>query len=127
DPNLEIDPFLGAQLLGVPLYLVLHSECCVERTLRMVLMRDRRAEQRENSVAGGLHDVSVEAMDRVHHQLERGVNDGASFLRIEVLDQIHRALDVSEQRRDHLSLAVGREHFWLLGCNADLGSRRYSG
>ena len=32
-------------------------------------MRDRRAEQREDAVAGGLHDVAVVAMDRVDHQL----------------------------------------------------------
>ena len=35
----------------------------------MVLVGDRRAEQREDAVAGGLHDVAVVAMDRIDHQL----------------------------------------------------------
>ena len=89
----------------------------------MVLVRDRRAEQREDAVAGGLHDVAVVAMDRVHHQLERRIDDRARLLGIEVLHQLRRALDVGEQRRDRLALAVERSSpVWLLRRDANLWS-----
>ena len=71
-------------------------------------MRDRRAEQREDAVAGRLHDVAVVAMDRVDHQLQRRIDDRARLLGVEVLHQLHRALDVGEQRRDRLALALAR-------------------
>jgi hypothetical protein len=32
--------------------------------LRIIFVRDRRAEQREDTVTGGLQDVAVVAMDR---------------------------------------------------------------
>jgi hypothetical protein len=38
-----------------------------------------RAEQREYTVAGRLHDVAVVAMDRVDHQLEGRLDDRARF------------------------------------------------
>jgi hypothetical protein len=69
-------------------------------------MRDRCAEQGEDTVAGGFGDVAVVTMHCVHHQLEGRVDDGAGFLRVEVLDQVHRALDVGEQCGDGLALAI---------------------
>ena len=78
----------------------------MERALRMVLMGDRRAEQREDAVAGRLHDIAVVAMHRVDHQLQRRVDDRARLLGIEVAHQLGRALDVGEQRRDGLALAI---------------------
>ena len=36
----------------------LHRQCGVQRALRMVLVSERRAEQRENAVASGLGDVA---------------------------------------------------------------------
>ena len=73
----------------------------------MILVRDRRAEQREDAVAGGLHDVTVVAMDRVDHQPQRWVNDRTGLLGVEVLHQLHRTLDVGKQRRHRLALAFG--------------------
>ena len=71
----------------------------------MVLVRDRRAEQREDAVAGALHDVAVVAAHRVDHQLERRVDNRARFFGIEILFELGRALDVREQRGDRLALA----------------------
>ena len=51
----------------------------------MVLVGDRRAEQREDAVAGGLHDVAVVAMHRLHHQLERRIDDCARFFGVKIL------------------------------------------
>ena len=55
----------------------------------MVLVRHRGAEQREDAVAGGLHDVAVVTMDGIHHQPQRGIDNRARFLGIEVLHQLH--------------------------------------
>ena len=71
----------------------------------MVLVRDGRAEDREDAVAGALHDVAVVAADRVDHQLERGIDNRARLLGIEILLQFGRALDIGEQRSDGLALA----------------------
>ena len=106
DANLDRRAALGAQLVGVAPQLLLHPQRGVKRALRMVLVRDRRAEQREDPVAGGLHDVAVVAMHRVDHQLQRRIDDRARFFGVEVLLQLGRALDVGEQRRDRLALAV---------------------
>ena len=51
----------------------------------MVLVRDRRAEQREDPVAGDLHDVAIVAVDRVDHQLECRIDNRARFFGIEIL------------------------------------------
>ena len=74
--------------------------------LRMVLMRDRRTEQREDAVAGRLHDVAVVAMDRIDHQLQRRIDNRARLFGIEVAHQFGRTLDVGEQRGDRLALAL---------------------
>src|SRR5260370_42449510 len=66
----------------------------------MVLMRERRAEHREDAIAGGLHDVTIVAADRVDHQFERGIDNRARFFGIEVLLQLSRAFDIREQRSD---------------------------
>ena len=67
----------------VAAHLLLHAKCRIERALRMILMRDRRAEQREDAITSGLHDVAVVAMGRIDHQLEGRIDDGARLLGIE--------------------------------------------
>src|SRR5271156_6168301 len=74
----------------------------------MVLMGKRRAKQREDAVARGLHDITIVAMDRVDHQLEGGIDERARCFGIEVFHQIHRALDIGEERGDGLALTVDR-------------------
>jgi len=51
----------------------------------MILVGDRCPEQREDTVAGGLHDVSAIAVYCVHHLLERGIDDGTRFFGVEIL------------------------------------------
>jgi hypothetical protein len=79
----------------------------------MVLVRDRSPEEREDAVAGRLHDITVVAMGGVHHQLERGIDHRARLLGIEILHHLGGSFDVGEQRRDGLPLTVG-------GCRVDL-------
>jgi hypothetical protein len=71
----------------------------------MVLVRERCAEQREDTIAGRLHDVAVVTIDRIDHQLQCRIDDRARFFGVEILLQLGRSLDVCEQRRDRLALA----------------------
>jgi hypothetical protein len=48
--------------------------------LRVVFVRDRRAEQRKDAVTSRLHDVPVVAPHRVDHQLQRRIDDRALSL-----------------------------------------------
>ncbi len=74
----------------------------------MILVRERRTKQREDSVAGGLHNVAVVPADRIDHQLERGIDDRARLFRIYILLKLGLSLDVGKQRRDRLALTVER-------------------
>jgi hypothetical protein len=85
----------------------------------MVFMRHRRTEQRENAVAGGLHDIPVVAVNCIDHQLERGIDDRARLFRIEIAHQLGRTFDIREQRRDGLALALDRSRSVWLGCYAN--------
>ena len=71
-------------------------------------MRHRRAEQRKDAVAGGLHHVTVVAPHRLDHQLEGRVDNRPRLLWVEVFHQLGRALDVRKQRRHRLALTVER-------------------
>jgi hypothetical protein len=95
-----------AQFRRVAAHLLLHAKCGVQRALRMVLVSNRRAKQRENPVAGRLHDIAVVAMRRIDHQLERRIDYRACFFGIDVLHQIHRAFDIRKQCRHGLALGV---------------------
>jgi hypothetical protein len=64
----------------------------------MILMRDRRPEQRHDAVAHDLVDGPLVAMDRFHHVLKHGVENLARFFRITIGEQLHGALKVGEAR-----------------------------
>ena len=51
----------------------------------MVLVRDRRPEQREYAVSRGLRYVALVATNRIHHQLEGRIDDSARLFGVEVL------------------------------------------
>jgi hypothetical protein len=89
--------------------LLLHRQRRMKCALRMVLVRDRRAEDCEDAVAGRLRDIAAVAMHRRHHEVQHRVDDRARLLGIEIAHQLGRALDVREQRRHRLALAV--KHF----------------
>ena len=97
---------LRAQTVGIATQLLLHRQRRMKCALRMVLVRDGRAEQSEDAVAGRLRNVAAVAMHRRHHQLQHRVDDRARLLGIEIAHQLRRALDVGEQRGDRLALAL---------------------
>jgi len=72
----------------------------------MIFVCCRGSKEGENAVTSGLRHVTAIVMNRVNHQLECRIDKRARLFGVEVLYQLHRALDVGEQRRDRLALAV---------------------
>jgi hypothetical protein len=71
----------------------------------VVLVRDRCAEQGEDSVAGRLRDVALVAVHSIDHELKRRIDDAPGLFGFDALIQLHRAFDVREERGDRLALA----------------------
>src|SRR5229473_2608376 len=93
DPDTDLDSRLAPlfELLAATAKRGAHRERRVQRALRMVLVCDRRAKQRENPVACRLHDVAVVEMRRVDHQLERWVDNCARLFGVKAAHQLGRA------------------------------------
>ncbi len=113
-------PAVAYQLGRIPAQILLHSECGIERTLWMVFVGNRRAEQRENAVAGGLHDVSVVAIDGFNPQLQSWIDDCPGLLGIEVLHQLGGAFDVGAERGYRLAFAFGNRGICRFGYDRNL-------
>src|SRR6516225_3257155 len=89
DSNLHsrsLQPVLraAAKPLAMLSQLLLDRERGVKRTLGMVLMGNRRTEHSENTVAGGLRDIAIVPVNRMHHKLQYRVDNRARLLRIEL-------------------------------------------
>jgi hypothetical protein len=99
------DPGLGA--LEYPLLRA--------STHPVILVCERRAEERHDAVAHHLVDGALVVVDGLHHQLEDGVQDLARLLGVAVGEQLHRALEIGEEHSDLLALAfkcsLGRQDF----------------
>src|SRR5713101_5409049 len=65
DSNLNRSASFGTLAVGVAADFLLHPQRRIERALRMVLVREWRAEQREDAVARRLHHVAVVTMGRI--------------------------------------------------------------
>ena len=78
-----------AQRVRVASDSVLQFERGVDRALRMVFVRDRGAEQGEDSVTGGLHDTSIETADHLDHKFEDRIDQPAGIFGIQRLQEIH--------------------------------------
>src|SRR5262245_47004516 len=76
------------------------------RPLCVVLVRDRRTEERHDAVARELVDGTLEAMDAGGENLEEAIDDRAPALGIELLGQLHRALHIGEEDGHLLPLAL---------------------
>jgi hypothetical protein len=82
-PVFKPNPRLQRQVPGlaqsgcVAFHLFLQAQSRIECALRMVLVRDRRAEQREDAITGRLHDIAVIAMNRIDHEFQRGIDNAA--------------------------------------------------
>jgi hypothetical protein len=94
-----------ADLVSVLLHALLHPERRIARAHRVVLMGERRAEERHDPVAHHLVDRALVVVDGLHHPLQHRIENFACLLRVPVGEQLHRALQVGEEDRDLLPLA----------------------
>ena len=88
---------------SVLLHLLLHAQRRIDRAARVILARDRRAEQGEDAIAQRLRDIALVAVHRVHHQPQGWVDQLARPFRVHAVEQGHRTLDVGEQRGNDLA------------------------
>ena len=108
DPGADLDAVGAAQLGRLDAHGALDRQRRVAGAHGVVLMRDRRAEQRHDAIAQDPVDRALVAVHAVHHHAERRIQDPPGVLRIGVLDQRERTLDVGEQHGDLLALALER-------------------
>ena len=105
DAHAERHAVLHAHVVGVLAHGIAQMQRRVAGAMRVVLVRDRRAEQRHDAVAGVLVHRAFEAMHALGEDREEALEDLVPLFRIELLGQLHRALDVGEQHGDLLALA----------------------
>ena len=99
-----------------------HVQRGLERALRVVLVGDRRAEDRHHRVAHELLHEAVIARDRLGQHLEQRVLERPYLFRIEPLGERGEARQIGEEDRDLTAVGlVGRAG----GSLACLGSRRF--
>ena len=79
-----------------------------DRALRVVLVRDRCAEEREDRVAHQSSERALIAVDRGDQPLERAVHDLRPIFGVQRLRHRGGALDVAEQHGDDTPLALHR-------------------
>ena len=103
---LDRHPMRASHALGVLLDRLLHPQRRVAGAHGVVLVGERRAEERHDPVAHHLVDRALVAVDRLHHALEHRVEELARLLGIAVGEQLHRALEVGEEDGDLLALAL---------------------
>ena len=99
-------PLPAPQLLRVPAHRLLHAQRGVAGAHRVVLVGERRAEERHDAVAHHLVHGALVAVHRLHHPLEHRIEQAARLLGIPIGEQLHRALEIGEQHRDLLALAL---------------------
>jgi hypothetical protein len=74
----------------------------------VVLVGERRPEERHDAVAHHLVDRALVAVHRLHHQLAHVVDDRPDLLGIAVADRLDHAVDVGEEHGHLLALALQR-------------------
>ena len=108
DPDLDVEALRAPQVPGVPTDGSLHLQRRIASAHPMVLVGDGRAEECHDPIAHDLVDSALVTMDGLHHQLEHWIKNLTGFLGIAAGEQLHRALQISEQDRDLLALALER-------------------
>ena len=85
---------------------LLHPERRITSAHGMILVGERRAEEGHDPVAHDPVHRALVAMHGLDHALEDGVEELLCLLGVAVGKQLHRTLDVGEQHRDLLPLAL---------------------
>jgi hypothetical protein len=107
-PDLERQAERALQLVAEGEHARLHAQRRVAGAHRVVLVGERRPEERHDAVAHHLVDGALVAVHRLHHQLAHPVDDRPELLGIAVRDRFDEAVDVGEEHRHLLALALQR-------------------
>lgn len=99
DTDMQAERHAGA---GVPALADLsgptdHIECGPERPDRIVLMSDRRAEQRQQRIADELVDEAAISLDRLGHLFEQFVLQYPHDFRVDLLAQSREAAEIGKE------------------------------
>ncbi len=120
----QVETVRQAQLVGIAAHFLLHLQGGVGGVAGVILERARRAEQRHDAVAGVLVDRALEGVDDAREDAEEAVENLVPEFRAGLLGQPGRSLDVGEQHRHALALALERR---TLGQRAGQVRRRVGG
>ena len=82
--DLDLNAMRATDLFAIVTDALLHRQGRVAGADRMVLMRDRRAEQSHDAIAHHLIDGPLIAVDRRHHPFQHGVEEQAGLLGVAV-------------------------------------------
>src|SRR5262249_58513888 len=88
DADLYLKAMAVAQLASKSADCLLHAQCRVTGTHRVILMGNRRAEKSHDAVAHHQVHGALVVMHRLHHALEHRLKDGTRLLRIAFGDQL---------------------------------------
>src|SRR5262249_8235748 len=104
-PAPELDTAAPLQFVPIALEGALDTERGMHRAPRMILMSDRRPEQRHDAVAEELIDGALVAMDFGQHQLEGTSHESVHVLRIQPIGHRGESRHVDKEHGDLLALA----------------------
>ena len=93
------------QRAGIATELFSQVESRVTGPPRMILVRDRRSEQRHDAVARVLIDRAFEAVNSVRKDREETIHNLVPLFRVDLFGKVHRALHVGEEDGHLLALA----------------------
>ena len=107
-PDPDAEPFEPLHLVGPAAHAVLHAQGGVAGADGVVLVGQRRAEERHDPVAHDLVHGALVPVDGLQHALEDRVEQVPRVLGITVGQELHRALEVGEEDGHLLALALER-------------------
>jgi hypothetical protein len=108
DTDLDHGRVRASYVFRVLLHAFLHPDRRIAGPHGVVLMGERRAEQRHDPVAHHLVDRALIAVDGLHHPFEHRIEEFAGLLGIAISEQLHGALEVGEEHGHLLALAFER-------------------
>jgi hypothetical protein len=105
-PNFEVEPVVTTELVPVVGKCILQAQRGVAGPPRVVLVRDRRPEQRHRTITSEPVHRALVLVHGLAHDREEPVQELAPQLRVGALRQLHRSLYVAEQHRHLLALTL---------------------
>ena len=106
ETGVQVDTVRGAQFLGIGGDCVDEVPGGVTGPPRVILLGDRRPEERHDPVAGELVHRAAEPTDPLSVDLHEAGHDLGPYLGVHVLLEIHGALHVGEEDGDLLALTL---------------------